>query len=919
MDLFAKAVKNGIAKGYAVGQQQLQQHLNKRDSGTQPGYSNSSGYYGAPQSAEAATSQYSQPQAQHPQQQYNAAYNGSAPPLPPRQYQPPPQPQSNYDVHTSPQNPPVSYDSGITSRPDYSYNSIMPPPPPSYIPPTSAPQQANSQHGAPPTSQHQTFTGYDQNYAHRTENLQYQSQNPYEITAGNRPVRVPITSTTEASQGPQQQLVRDGNGGFILRDVSSHDAHIQPQSSVESYSYAAPPLTTPNYRDTQPSVHYEHTTLVQPATEIRDTDRPNFATSSSTSNVKSGILSFIDQGMSALSLGSAQKSAPTEPEPTVRRKPKKHVELPPIVADGPGRDVVRFCPEHRLVDYPLYWYYLDDLSDSSICTRCYADHIEITPLASRFNRKLAEPETVLSCHFRYHRVKDVLWPAAVRTGSLDALKAFLSSRLQITNCKDRAATTDPDGIKYYSMRNDDVAGFIACEACFVDRIADTSFKSQFVPHKVEQGKTDRWICDASIPYIRKALELFSEHNDWAGFVEGTTRRCKLLICAGNEMARADCENWYTTRQKMEGFQVCETCYMDKIELDPFRSEFEKLPASADYDQYIEFLRQRWSCSLTSSSLPMMFALEAAENKDDFSSFYRSASAIVKLVPCTKNGIIRGNWWTLSGGCKNFDICEACYEGIMKTNELDKFLESKAHGPEETIVCDFCPAAPRYNEYLSKFAETLDRGIFSCYADHVKTFASVPACPGRDHLEKSHWWGYGEALFCQNCYLVFVQHTSLSEHMPLQGAYDERAQICQIWSPRMRNMWRAVCDAGEPGSAESNAELVKFRAFGTKRLEVFLATIPRINFIKGMKEIKMMQAMQQGQLSLMYQGMNSISVLSGTDDGNWHGNSSIGWYETENGATGAQMFNNMQAGMADAGRADEWMQIFQLELMWKEVE
>lgn len=50
MDLFAKAVKNGIAKGYAVGQQQLQQQLNKqRTSSGQPGQDSTGGYYSAQQ------------------------------------------------------------------------------------------------------------------------------------------------------------------------------------------------------------------------------------------------------------------------------------------------------------------------------------------------------------------------------------------------------------------------------------------------------------------------------------------------------------------------------------------------------------------------------------------------------------------------------------------------------------------------------------------------------------------------------------------------------------------------------------------------------------------------------------------------------------------------------------------------------
>ncbi|KAM0670322.1 hypothetical protein ACQRIU_000717 [Beauveria bassiana] len=843
MDLFAKTVKNGIAKGYAIGQQQLQQHLAKqRDNNVQYGRDETSGYYGAQPSSSSNTASYSSPsqqqyqqhqhQHQH-QQQYAAAYsyNGAPPPLPPRQY-PPPQPQPNYLVQQASPNLPVNPENITPTRPDFSYCAVLPPPPPSYMPPASD-EAAYPQHTSPLAFNGPNTRAYDDKSANGNERMQLHQVLSHDASVSNQPVRTNLAPVAEDFQGREPAYVRD-----------------------------------------------------------------------------------VEQQMSNLALGAA----PELPKAESRvQKPKKRRELPPILADGPGEEVVRFCPEHRLVDYPLYWYYLKGLPNSPICTRCYADYIESTPLAENFEQKLADIDTVSSCHFRYPRIQNVIWPAALKTHSIDGLKVFLSSRLLVPNCKGRTTTTGADGVKYYSMKKDDIPGFIACEACFEDCIADTAFAPQFEPYAKVQGKEDRWICDVSILHVKKALAFFSKRSEWRGFVESASRRFKLPACDGTELARGDSGNWYTTRQKMDNFQVCEACYMDKVELDVFGDEFEQMPGPADFDMYIAFLRQRWTCSLTSSSLPMMFALDAAEQQKDFAVFYKAATAIAKLVPCTKYGIIRGNWWTVSGGCQDFDLCEACYEGIMKPNGLDKFLESKQRGPEETVICNFCPVAPRYNEYLNKFAESLDRGVFSCYADHIRTFAAVPACPGRDSLAKSKWWGYSEALFCEECYLVFVKHTRLGGHLPLQGVHDERAQICQMWSPRMRTMWRAVCDAGAPGSAESEAEQVAFRAFGTKRLEVWLQTVPRMQFLRHVKDMKMLQAMQQGQLSLMYQGMNSMAVLSGTDDGNMHGNSSIGWYETENGATGAQMFNNMQTGMADAARADGWMEIFQLELLWKEVE
>ncbi len=60
MDLFAKAVKSGIAKGYAIGKQELQQQLAKqREAGSQPGYDNTSGYSAAQQTPGGHAASYS--------------------------------------------------------------------------------------------------------------------------------------------------------------------------------------------------------------------------------------------------------------------------------------------------------------------------------------------------------------------------------------------------------------------------------------------------------------------------------------------------------------------------------------------------------------------------------------------------------------------------------------------------------------------------------------------------------------------------------------------------------------------------------------------------------------------------------------------------------------------------------------------
>ncbi|POR32117.1 Uncharacterized protein TPAR_07689 [Tolypocladium paradoxum] len=586
-------------------------------------------------------------------------------------------------------------------------------------------------------------------------------------------------------------------------------------------------------------------------------------------------------------------------------------------ASGTPNDVVRCCPEDRIVGYSLYWYHPEDMPEYLICTRCHADHVEGTSLAAKFKRVKRPDGSASTCGFWYPRIKETLWPLAVRINNSDNLLAFMKRRLEVNSCKGRVMVNGAEGVKWFGMAANEIEGFIACEACYEDRVMGTAFEPRFTPYH-KQGADEKWMCDMCVPYISRAVAEMSKRNDWSGFVAGSTLRLGLPACEGKDV-QSNALNWYMPRREIENMYVCEACYMDKLAMTLFDAEFQRHQPSSGFDAWMEQLGQRWTCMLSDSTVSMIFALQNAIYQRDYAVFSNAARTICGLVPCTANGIIRGNWWTMTGGCDGLSVCEACHAGILQTGGVGTFFEPVQRDREATIVCSFCIASPRFVQFLGKYAETLDKGVFSYYSDHVKKFAGVQACPGRKHREKARWWGYPEALFCEDCYLDFVAATPLASTLVIKGEYEEQAHICQIWSRRMRTMFLEACAAGAPGSPESQAAVDKFRAFGSRRLQVYLQTVPRIDFIRGMMELKMVSAMNQGMLSLMYSGMNSQAVLSGTTDDCLHGNNSLGWYETEHGATGAQMFNNMQTGMSEANRPDEWMQIMQLEIMWKEVE
>lgn len=591
----------------------------------------------------------------------------------------------------------------------------------------------------------------------------------------------------------------------------------------------------------------------------------------------------------------------------------------PIRATGPPNDIILECPESRGIDYGLDWYRLPDMPAFVICTRCYTDHIQKTSLAGQFER-ITQPEgSSFTCDFWFPRVKEILWPQAVHSNDLSALRAYMTRRLEIPACRGRVQTTAADGVKYYGLAEKGIIdGFIACETCYEDRIAGTAFEPRFSPYR-QQVAEEKWMCDLCLPYLTTAVGKMSKNNDWEGFVASMKHRIELPVCEGAKL-RGNAVKWFVPRKEIKGMRICEACYLDKLALTRFGPEFQphvSTSTATGFDAMMERLFPTDEASCDLASTPLSVALGAAIYQRDFSVFWNAAEVIVPLVPCTANGIIRGNWWTVNGS--DLNICEACYNGILKTTNVAQYFEQAQRDQTIDIVCSLCPASHRFAPLLNRFAEALDKGVFSHFSDYATKWAGVPACPGINAIRAGKWWAYGELLACQDCWLSVVSDTPLASSMPVKGVTDERALICQFWSPRIRKMWLEVCKAGEPGSPESEAAVEEFKAFGTRRMDVYNATRPQIIYIEGMREMRMMQAMNQGQLSIMYQGMNSMASLSGTTDGYLHGNSSLGYYETEHGATSAQMMNNMQTGMANANNPSDVMQLIQLKMMWAEVE
>jgi hypothetical protein len=305
--------------------------------------------------------------------------------------------------------------------------------------------------------------------------------------------------------------------------------------------------------------------------------------------------------------------------------------------------------------------------------------------------------------------------------------------------------------------------------------------------------------------------------------------------------------------------------------------------------------------------PMRSAIEAAVKRQDIGIFLRAAEKITACPPCHDNGISNGTWYTLKGGCDGYEICPACLAGFCEAYDSGQFFEiGPRSGAPEALRCNLNPKAPRYLQFILSLNEAQQEGVWSRYTNTVRKFIDLPECPKDEHVPSRKWYGWHECLICPDCYQAVCKDTRGELRFELENEVIDEIRMCSLYSPRMREKWALACQKGDA------TELVEF---SSQRTQVWARTVPYIKMLRQQQELQMMTAMSAGFAGLMFQGAQSMQTISGSTDGYLHGNSSLGYHETENGVASAQKFNEMHSGFNAANSGGTWGQIFQLAAEW----
>ncbi|KAK8119841.1 uncharacterized protein PG998_004467 [Apiospora kogelbergensis] len=495
--------------------------------------------------------------------------------------------------------------------------------------------------------------------------------------------------------------------------------------------------------------------------------------------------------------------------------------IPIILEKGPPRDILFQCPEQKTLYYSTVWYKLLAQADFLACSRCYLTHIKGTSLTHSFVRFTPPTGAPSRCRFWVPRVVSILWPQALRCQSVRGILGYAKRRDVIPDCPNDGSELEPPEKKrrWLCYVDEEIGRLECCEACYEDRVVGTAFASKFEATPELSEDTESKKCILSIPNIHYSLESYAKCGDWTSFLVAARQRLRAPDCKG-EMVPTSSTDWFI-RLETGPFLICEACFLDKVAMTTFRDYFTQAGDNAHN------ANGNFRCSLAVGSV--MVALEAARARDDYAVFTNAIQAITNSKFCSREGIRGGPWYTLQGGCRGFQICHACYCGIIAPCELGPFFDladAETNSDSAVRLCDLNPAAPRFASFVEKLAQVVDVGDFSVFDRFVRQILVRSPCPRGSTSDTRLWCCADGCTVCPECFKTVVADTAFARRFVIQRvSQPPAAVVCSLSSPRMRRKWAEAC---RNESIEEFLSIARFRQEVYKRARSGIQRLQRLH-------------------------------------------------------------------------------------------
>ncbi|RSL72185.1 hypothetical protein CEP53_001153 [Fusarium sp. AF-6] len=863
-----------------------------------------------------------------------------APPLPrrpvsmvetgqPQSYQPPPSQRNSYlaPLPGPPSHPPPSPSQG----------QYMPPPPPGPPPiQTTTPSHPNRQSvylsptsvptiQLPPSSSPQKAPYYPpppSSPSQQQYHAQYSPSQPVQGQPTHPAQQNTFQSPSLSSRIPADQLVAIPSQQQVPHYPPPPPNPPQPQSQATYTSPPPPPIQT-NSRDSHPPpaptqgvTSPSQITNYPPPPSLPPRVQTNMAQEDQNLHTSPAPTQGVTSPSQAPSFppppcppppgssGQPAKSSPQQvpqaspadtqptqkPDPTPPKPPRVHTPGPPV-EHASGAKTFSECSA-AITTTPQHWFFHPSVPEFTICACCYVKHIYDTRFRDSFTKMYSDDKEQRRCRFSTNRLKDTLFPEAIKSGSLDECLAFMRKRMTIRDCLEQTQT---EGDAWYTTS--DIPNSTICQACFEDGFSGTSFAKHYQLQTV-QGAC---FCDSTAWFLKRKFSEYLKEDNWAKFAEEMSVRVTLPPCPRYEDIKANDRQWYKPKNGPASLQACVTCCFDYF----YRSEDEDLFEQVSGGDFLT----RCTMGQPNMLIPMRQALA----DEDRSLFWKAAFQVDKYPFCHKDGIKGGTWYTLPGNTAGWGICAACYEGVIKSVGGSRwFIQDKDVSQDETYLCCFSLGHDRVQGSLQAYDNARNLGDWKILFDYAVRWTNVRVCPRAKHKSGKNrpWWGWGVLAICEECYLNFAQGTELEPRFALKGAREpDNERMCDLFSPRMRGLYTEACKTGD---------LEGLLAFAEQRHVIYTQTIMQCEQILTQQRIAASRAQYLGMQGSFYKnlGWSHDAVVGHSYT---VGNSYAGYGHANGWVSQGYAYDRQASEMRAQVGGGNVLQLGMLEARWKEVE
>ncbi|KAI1117637.1 hypothetical protein F5Y14DRAFT_356655 [Nemania sp. NC0429] len=569
---------------------------------------------------------------------------------------------------------------------------------------------------------------------------------------------------------------------------------------------------------------------------------------------------------------------PTQQSPDAQ-PPVTHI--PATSSNATGKETpAKECISSN-VTFAITWYTHHRAPEYLICANCYEKHIQGSRFEGEFQGTFRDDGKPRACGFHITRIKDSLWKLAFTSGSLDSLVEYLILRPSIPNCVGEGGVKGDAGIKWYRTRNNDIPALVVCQACYEDHIlAYPEFgREHFEPSTIQQAADQTWSCDLAVPYIYRDYKLRAQTNDWQSFVQSAPVRMSLRPCPGQKTEYPDGngKKWFTPVNGPQGLLICAVCYCDYILLTDQEGQWRDAG-----DNLVNVFGVSVSCCFGAQFNLKILAARTLDTND--SALFWKAVGIVASEPTCEGQMQNATWYTLKSDPSGFEICRSCHATMVESMGLSHHFMPKAGiSPDRSIMCSFNPAVSRFQLYMQKWLEVMYTQDPAPLEEFIKVYAFMPTCRRDYRVENASWFGWNECLICPECHHEFIRGTALAPATGTQATRVQGAVMCEMYSPRMRNLYLTACASDPP-------DLKPLLEYSVQRRAVWTQTMPRARQI--ISDIRLKSAQQSMAIS------NSMFY---SFSGNLWQNTLPLTQTTSFSATGSGLYNHMQIKGAEYGR------------------